>query len=86
MTNYIYQDAYLCKQDGQHVLSLEADCQMHQGEAHIKRRGPAEELHLVGSELPGNVPARRLVGFYCRQVSLHHSCSPGRRENRKRGQ
>lgn len=54
-TNKIYEDAYLCKQDGQHVLPLEADGEVDQGEAYIKRRGPVEERHLVSSELPGNV-------------------------------
>lgn len=78
--DWIYQDAYLCEQDGQHVLPLEADGQMDQGEAYIKRRRAVEELHLVSSELPGDIPAGRLVGFYCRQVSLHHACSPGEEE------
>lgn len=47
---------YLCEQDGQHILPLEADGQMDQGEAHVESRGPVEEVHLVGSELPGDVP------------------------------
>lgn len=71
------QHAYLCEQDGEHVLPLEADGQMDQSEAFVKRRGPVEELHLVGGELPGDVPAGRLVGFDCSQVSLHHTCSRG---------
>ena len=76
---------YLCEQDGEHVLPLEADGQMHQREAHIKGRGAVEELHLVCSELPGDVSARRLVGFYRCQVSLHHACSRGRKEGQKIG-
>ncbi|KAG7228045.1 hypothetical protein INR49_005667 [Caranx melampygus] len=61
---------------------------MDQGEAHIKCRGPVEELHLVSCELPGDVTSGRLVGFHCRQVPLHDACSEGkegRREGRKAG-
>lgn len=72
--------ACLGEQDGEHVLPLEADGQVDQREAHVEGRGPAEELHLVGGELPGDVPAGRLVGFDGGQVSLHHAC--GRAEKR----
>ena len=58
---------------------------MDQGEAYIKRRGPVEELHLVSGELPGDVATGWLVGFYCRQVSLHHACSKERKEGQKMG-
>lgn len=54
-TNQIHKYSYLCEQDGEHVLPLEADGQVDQREAHIKRRGPVKELHLVSSELPGDV-------------------------------
>lgn len=60
---------------------------MHQGVACIERRGPVKKLHLVGSELPGDVPSRGLVCFYCRQVPFYHACSPQRkRKSRKEGQ
>lgn len=72
--------SYLCEKNGQHVLPLKADGQMDQGVTCIKRRGPVKKLHLVGSELPGDVPSRGLVCFYCRQVSFHHACSPEEEE------
>lgn len=56
---------------------------MDQGVAHAKRRGPVEELHLVSSELPGDVPTRRLVGFYCCHVSFHHTCSQWKKQEQE---
>lgn len=81
---------HLSEQDGQHVLPLEADGQVHQSEAHVERRGPVEELHLVRGELPSDVAARRLVGLHRGQVPLHHTFSThrgkrkeGKRKNKK---
>lgn len=73
---------YLRQQDSQHVLSLEANSQMDQGEAHVKGRGPVEELNLVSRELPGDVTTRRLVGFNSCQISLNNTCSREGKKNR----
>lgn len=78
-------DTDLGEQHGQHVLPLEADGQVHQGEAHVERRGAVEELHLVRRELPGDVAARGLVGLHRRQVALHHTCTARTRAKRKEG-
>ena len=58
---------------------------MDQGEAHVERGGAVEELHLVGSELSGDVACGRLVGFYRRQVSLHDAWRRGRKKGQTIG-
>lgn len=64
---------HLGEQDGQHVLPLEADGQVHQSEAGVKGGRSVEQPYLVCGELPRNVSPRRLVGLHCRQVPLHHA-------------
>lgn len=58
---------------------------MDQGVACIKRRGAIKKLHLIGSELPSDVPSRGLVCFYCRQISLYHACRGRGKGRRKAG-
>lgn len=50
--------AHLSEEDGQHVLPLEADGQVHQGVAHVEGRRAVQQPHLVRRQLPGDVPSR----------------------------
>lgn len=71
--------AHLSEEDGQHVLPLEADGQVHQGVAHVEGGRAVQQPHLVRRQLPGNVPSGRLVGFHCSQITFHNSW--GQRNN-----
>lgn len=64
---------YLREQNGQNVLPLKPNGEMHQSEAHIERGRPVQELHLVCSQLSSDVSPGRFIGFHCRQVALDHT-------------
>lgn len=49
-------NTHLREQDGEHVLPLEADGQVHQRVANVKGRRAVQQAHLICGELPGDVP------------------------------
>lgn len=55
---------HLREQDGEHVLSLEADRQVHERVPHVKSRGTIQQAYFICGKLAGNVSSWRLVSFH----------------------